>query len=77
MLQLMRETRMPWFEVVYSEDAASKALSSDKVVARDRTEAAAAAMRGFAKARVAHGAKCYRIIDGQGMVVARGANRNS
>jgi hypothetical protein len=63
---------MPWFEIVYSEDVATKALSSDKVVARDRTEAAAAAMTGFANARTLHGAKCYRVIDGLGLVVARG-----
>jgi len=63
---------MPWFEIVYSEDPTSKALSSDKVVARDRTEAAAVAMRGFANAQTVHGAKCYRVIDGLGLVVARG-----
>jgi hypothetical protein len=63
---------MAWFEIVYSEDVASKALSSDKVVARNPTEAAAAATSGFANARTVHGARCYRIIDGQGMVVARG-----
>lgn len=63
---------MPWFEIVYSEDVASKALSSNKLLARDRTEAAAAAMRGFANARTVHGAKCYRVIDGLGLVVARG-----
>lgn len=63
---------MPWFEIVYSVDVASKALSLDKVIARDRTEAAAMAMRGFADAQTGHGAKCYRVIDGMGMVVARG-----
>lgn len=63
---------MPWFEIVYSEEMTGKALSSDKVLARDRTEAAAAAMKGFANARTAHGAKCYRVIDGLGLVVARG-----
>jgi hypothetical protein len=63
---------MPWFEVIYSEDVTSKALSSEKVAARDRMEAAAAAMNGFAKAQSQHGAKCYRVLDGLGMVVARG-----
>ena len=63
---------MPWFEIVYSDDPTGKALSSDKVSARDRTEAAAAAMNGFANAQAAHGAKCYRVVDGVGMVVARG-----
>jgi hypothetical protein len=63
---------MPWFEIVYSEDVTSKTLSSNKVVARDRTEAAATAMKLFANARIAHGAKCYRVIDGLGLVVARG-----
>jgi hypothetical protein len=63
---------MPWFEIVYSKDVASKALSSNKVVARDRTKAAAVAMSGFANARELHGAKCYRVIDGLGLVVARG-----
>ena len=68
---------MPWFEIVYSEDVSSKALSSDKVVARDRTEAAAVAMTGFANARTVHGAKCYRVIDGLGLVVARGPKGSS
>jgi hypothetical protein len=63
---------MPWFEVIYSEDVTSKALTSEKVAARDRTEAAAAAADGFAKATEAHGAKCFRVLDGSGMVVARG-----
>jgi hypothetical protein len=63
---------MPWFEIVYSEGVDSKALSSGRLSARDRTEAAAAAMRGFANARAVHGAKCYRVIDGLGLVVARG-----
>lgn len=63
---------MPWYQIVYSEDVTSRALASDKVVARDREEAAAVAMNGFAQAHAAHGAKCFRILDGQGMVVARG-----
>lgn len=63
---------MPWFEVVYSEDPTSKALSANKIAARDRTEAAEAAMSGFAEAKAKHGARCYRVVDGQGMVVARG-----
>lgn len=63
---------MPWFEIVYSEEPTSKALSSDKVEARDRTEAAATAQNGFAGAQAAHGAKCFRVVDGLGLVVARG-----
>ena len=64
--------QMPWFEIVYSEDVTSRALSSHKVAARDRKDAASAAMKGFADARTVHGAKCYRILDGSGLVVARG-----
>ena len=63
---------MPWFEIVYAEEVVGKALASQKVSARDRTEAAAAAMQGFAYAQATHGAKCYRVLDGSGMVVARG-----
>ena len=63
---------MPWFEIVYSEEAMSKPVSQEKVTARDRTEAATAAMRGFAEAQSTFGAKCYRVLDGHGMVVARG-----
>jgi hypothetical protein len=63
---------MPWFEIHYSEEISSKPLVSDKFVARDRDEAAAAAMNGFAKAQIVHGAKYYRIVDGGGLVVARG-----
>jgi hypothetical protein len=63
---------MPWFEVIYSEDITSKALSTEKVSARDHTEAAAAAMEGFANAQATHHAKCFRVLDGLGMVVARG-----
>jgi hypothetical protein len=58
---------MPWFEIIYAEDAAGKALSSNKVVARNRIEAAAAAMKGLANARAAHGANCYRVIDASGL----------
>ncbi len=63
---------MPWFEIAYSEDPTSKALLTNKVLARDRAEAAAAAMSDFAGAQTLHGAKCYRVMDGLGMVVARG-----
>jgi hypothetical protein len=62
---------MPWFEVICAEDAAGKALSSEKVAARDRIEAAATAMKGLANARAMHGATCYRVVDGSGLVVAR------
>lgn len=62
---------MPYFEIVYSDDATTKALTFSKVLARDRTEAAAVAMRGLAKAQATHGAKCYRVLDGLGMMVAR------
>ncbi len=68
---------MSWFEIAYSEDPTSKALSSDKVVARDRTEAAVVAMNGFARAQEKHGARCYRVMDGVGMVVARGPKVSS
>jgi hypothetical protein len=68
---------MPYFEIVYSEDATGKALSSTKVQSRDRTEAAAHAAKGLAEAEASHGAKCYRVLDGLGMVVARGATPSS
>jgi hypothetical protein len=63
---------MPWYEIIYSKDATSNALSSDKVLARDAREAAGAAMNGFARAQSMYGAQSYRILDGLGMVVARG-----
>ena len=44
---------------------------------QDRTEAAAVAMTRFANARTVHGAKCYRVIDGLGLVVARGPKGSS
>jgi hypothetical protein len=66
---------MPWFEIIYSEEATSKTLSSDKVLARDVKEAAGVAMNGFVSAQSEHGAQHYRILDGQGMVVARGPKR--
>jgi hypothetical protein len=69
--------QMPWFEIIYSEDVASRPLSSDKVVARDRSEAAATAMSGFASAQAKHRAKCYRVVDGLGLVVARGPKESS
>jgi hypothetical protein len=68
---------MPWFEIIYSEGPTSRALFSDKVAARDRSEAAAAAMNGFVSAQAKHGAKCYRIVDGLGLVVARGPKGSS
>jgi hypothetical protein len=63
---------MPWFEIVYSEDPAGKALTSSQVVARNRAEAATVAEKGFPNAKSTHGATCFRITDGLGMVVARG-----
>lgn len=62
---------MPYFEIVYSAEATSKALTSRKVLARTRKEAAADALKGLARANADHGAKCYRVLDGLGMVVAR------
>ena len=63
---------MPWFEIVYSEDPTSRAFSTEKVEARDRSQAASVAQNGFAAAQAKHGAKCFRVVDGIGMVVARG-----
>ncbi len=63
---------MPRFEIIYSDEPTSSSLSSDSVVARDRTEADDKAAIGFKSAQLKNGAKCYRIVDGQGMVVARG-----
>jgi hypothetical protein len=63
---------MPRFEIIYSEEPTSKALSSDSIMARDRTEAARKAEGGLADAREKNGARYYRVVDGQGMVVTRG-----
>ena len=63
---------MPRFEIIYSVDPTSKALSSESIVARDRTEAAHKAQSGFASAQLKKGARCYRVVDGLGMVVTRG-----
>lgn len=63
---------MPRFDIVYSTEPTSKALHSESVVARDRTEAAVKAMQGFLKAQQTHGARCYRVLDGLGMVITRG-----
>jgi hypothetical protein len=63
---------MPRFEIIYSDGPTSKALSSESIVARDRSEAARKAENGFASAQLKKGARCYRVVDGQGMVVTRG-----
>jgi hypothetical protein len=63
---------MPRFEIIYSDEPTSKALSSESIVARDRTEAAHKAQNGFASAQLKKGARCYRVVDGLGMVVTRG-----
>jgi hypothetical protein len=63
---------MPRFEIIYSDEPTSKALSSESIVARDRTEAAHKAQDGFASAQSKKGARCYRVVDGLGMVVTRG-----
>lgn len=63
---------MPWFEIAYSEEPTSRALLTIKVSARNRADAAAAAMNGLASAQTMHGAKCYRVMDGLGLVVAWG-----
>ena len=65
---------MPQFEIIYSDEPTTKALSSESIVARDRVEASNKAMVGFRSAQLKHGAKCYRVIDGLGMVVTRGPN---
>lgn len=70
------EGRMAWFEIIYSENPTSKAITSDKISARDHAEASAVAMRGLASA-AASGAQCYRVLDGIGMVVARGPKKSS
>jgi hypothetical protein len=75
--EMQRGPNMAWFEIVYSKEPTGKALSSEKVVARDRSEATATAAKGFAAARATHGADCYRVLDGGGMVVARGPIRPS
>jgi len=63
---------MPSFEIIYSSDPTSRALASETITARHRTEAAAKALIGFKNAQSKHGAKCFRIVDAQGMVVTRG-----
>lgn len=63
---------MAWFEITYTLEPSSKALHSEKVTARSRTEAAAEAKKRFADVQQKCGARCYRIIDAGGMVVARG-----
>ena len=66
---------MPWFEIIYAEDPTGRALHVQTVTARDRREAAKEAVTGFASAQANHGATCYRVIDGLGMVVARSASK--
>ena len=63
---------MPRFEIAYADEPTSKALWSESIVARDRTEAAQKAESGFTSAQEKYGAKCYRIVDALGMVVTRG-----
>jgi hypothetical protein len=63
---------MPRFEIIYSDEPTGKALSSESIVAKNRTEAAHKAQNGFASAQLKKGAKCFRVVDGLGMVVTRG-----
>lgn len=63
---------MPRFEIIYSDEPTSEALLSESIVARDRTEAARKAHTDFGSAQLTSGARCYRVVDGHGMVVARG-----
>jgi hypothetical protein len=65
---------MPRFEIIYSDEPTTKALFSESIVARDRVEANNKAMGGFQSAQLKHGARCYRVVDGLGMVVTRGPN---
>lgn len=63
---------MPRFEIIYSDAPMSKALSTDSILARTRIDAAQKAAAGLRSAQAKHGATCYRVVDGQGMVVSRG-----
>lgn len=63
---------MPRYDIIYSVEPASKAVFSESVVARDRIEASNKAMTGLENAQQKYGARCYRIIDGLGMVITRG-----
>jgi hypothetical protein len=63
---------MARFEILYSAELTGKALFSESIVARDRVEAGNKAMVGFQSAQLKYGARCYRVIDGLGMVVTRG-----
>ena len=70
--ELEKAEPMPRFEIIYSDEPTSKALSSESVVARDRTEAGHKASDGLAGAQMKNGAKYYRVVDALGMVVTRG-----
>lgn len=63
---------MPYFEIIYSESATTKALASKSVNVRSRAEAAEKALQGLETAQAAHNVTCYRVLDWQGLVVARG-----
>lgn len=63
---------MPHFEIIYSDAPMSKALSTDSILARSRIDAAQKAAAGLRSAQSRYGARCYRVVDGQGMVVSRG-----
>ena len=65
---------MPRFDIIYSDEPTTKALFAETIVARDRVEASSKAMLGLRSAQLKYGARCYRVIDGQGMVVTRGPN---
>ena len=69
---IWRRLILPRFEIIYSDEPTSRALSSDSVVARNRIDAADKAIAGLKHAQLQNGAKCYRVIDGHGMVVTRG-----
>ena len=63
---------MPQFYIIYADEPTTKALFSESIVVRDRVEASSKAMVVFRSAQLKHGARCYRVIDGLGMVVTRG-----
>lgn len=63
---------MPQFEIAYSVEPTSKAVAFEKVFARSYGDAREIAERGLDRALRESGAKCFRIVDAQGMVVSRG-----
>jgi hypothetical protein len=63
---------MARFEIIYAAEPTGAALLSAVIVARDRSDAVKEADKHFARVQIDCGARCYRVLDAMGMVVARG-----